>query len=1135
MKRKIVTSLSAMAALVAPTSVVATACHDNDSKSELTISATFNGGDVYENTPVTVKDDDTIQFNQSGGTNPVWTVEPETGVVFNNNGLLTINQAPTSQSTFVITCSCDNKLSKTFNLILKPEEPKPTITITATFKGSPISENTPIGIWNNDTIQFSQSGGENPVWTVDQTSGITLDKNGLLTIIQAPYEQTTYVITCSCDNKLNKTFNLILKAERPAPLVTISATHNNQQISENTPINVSDNDKIQFSQTGGTSPVWKLNVISPNISIDRDTGLLNIVTIPNEGVTYCITCECEEDTNTFFLVLEKATVVGKVWQKCGGLYAYFHCYNDGTATIVDCLDRSIYFEIPPTVSFNGNDYLVTRFAKFNTKGNIEGICFDNATNLKVIDSFAFQDWSLNGACTSLNFTNTQLEIIGEKAFNDSMSFHTNYNHVLSVNLPKTIKSIGEQAFGWTGGLDPKTSYLTFSTTDVNDISNIQFGNNWQPHKDDSCTIYVPNDDLIEVYKAVNNFNPHGFEIKTGVYGSQQCGDVIALFSCDTKNNTATIIDCLCDEGIFVIPAVFKNNNIYYDVTKIAGLPKRENVDGVDFSQAVNLQVIDNYAFRHWSLVGSNCNWDFSNTKLWYLGLYAFDNAMAEDGSKNQVSFIKFPNTILSIGVDPFGTGESVDPIIKKIIFTTTDKNVIKDITFGTKWQPNEDESCTMYVPNEDLISSYRALEHFNHKNFGVTSGIWIQCGDILAKFECNDADNTATMVDCNNSGGILIVPPTISFDGNTYNVTKIADLPKRESVDGVDFSYATHLEEIADVAFQHWSLQGYRCNWDFSNTKLTTIGVKAFDNAMANYDDKDGISLVKFPKTLKKIGEYAFGDGDESDPTTAKIIFTTTEISDISSIDLGSEWQPHMRGHGHGNIFVPQKDLIEAYKDITNLNPRGFDISSGDYGSWLCGNVNSILSLDKKNNTATIVDSLNCSGTLVIPPSIITENVTYKVTRIAKMGKRESIDGVDFSQARNLEIIDDEAFNHWSLVGSYCNWNFSNTQLKSIGNNAFNNAMAEGDEKNNVSRIIFPQTLQSIGYYAFGQDDAVDPKTEQIIFTTVDTNVISSMTFGVNWQPHPDDRCIIYVPNDDLISEYNKITNFNPRGYEINK
>ena len=291
--------------------------------------------------------------------------------------------------------------------------------------------------------------------------------------------------------------------------------------------------------------------------------------------------------------------------------------------------------------------------------------------------------------------------------------------------------------------------------------------------------------------------------------------------------------------------------------------------------------------------------------------------------KNLIDAIKFPNTINWIGEEAFGQDSAVDPKTDCIIFTTTNENNIKNIKFCSNWQPHKDDGCSICVPTDNLIDIYKKVENFNPNGFGMVSGTCVQCGDVYARFLCND-DNTATMIDCYNMKGNLIIPATVTYENVTYDVTRIAKLDVREKVDGLDFSQATNLTTIDGYAFARWSFDGPCCNWDFTNTKLESIGDKAFDNAMASGYGENDISKIVFPKTIRSIGWEAFGQVGSADPKTTHIEFTTTDITAITSIQFGSDWQPHKHKIDDCYVFIPTEDLISVYNSVTNFNPNNY-------------------------------------------------------------------------------------------------------------------------------------------------------------------------------------------------------------------
>ena len=226
-KKKIITSLSGVAALVAPAAAIATACTEEGkpTPTEIKISAMFESQEINENTPIKVTNNDTVQFSQTGGENPVWQVASNNGVEIDENGKFTVIWVPPEQTTYEITCKCDGNYSDTFHLTLKDKVQAPITSITATYKGESVVENTPITVESWDVIQFNQTGGQNPVWSVSSEADAEIGGDGLLNTKEVPTQETSYLITCACNGGYRKTFNLILKSDEQTPTIEITATY----------------------------------------------------------------------------------------------------------------------------------------------------------------------------------------------------------------------------------------------------------------------------------------------------------------------------------------------------------------------------------------------------------------------------------------------------------------------------------------------------------------------------------------------------------------------------------------------------------------------------------------------------------------------------------------------------------------------------------------------------------------------------------------------------------------------------------------------------------------------------------------------------------------------------------------------
>ena len=71
-----------------------------------------------------------------------------------------------------------------------------------------------------------------------------------------------------------------------------------------------------------------------------------------------------------------------------------------------------------------------------------------------------------------------------------------------------------------------------------------------------------------------------------------------------------------------------------------------------------------------------------------------------------------------------------------------------------------------------------------------------KCGSVNTTFECYP-NNTASIIQCDNNNGTLMVPATVIDDNNVeYRVVRIAALPACDDVDGINFYNATNLIRI---------------------------------------------------------------------------------------------------------------------------------------------------------------------------------------------------------------------------------------------------------------------------------------------------------------------------------------------------
>ncbi|MBR6292083.1 MAG: leucine-rich repeat protein [Bacteroidales bacterium] len=308
--------------------------------------------------------------------------------------------------------------------------------------------------------------------------------------------------------------------------------------------------------------------------------------------------------------------------------------------------------------------------------------------------------------------------------------------------------------------------------------------------------------------------------------------------------------------------------------------------------------------------------------------------------------------------------------------------------------------------------------------------------------------------------GDLIIPSTISYCGNNYDVTAIGQDAFQNCDEMVSITMPNSVTTIGSSAFVY-------CQ------SLTTVNLSENVTAIGSYAFAycQSLTTVNFSENVTTIGSYAFA-GCQS-LATFNFSENLTSIDDnafnyctsltaptfpasLTSIGSGAFAYCYSLSPIICQATVPPTAGVEAFLEVptyaTIIVPcasRGAyqlanewsnftGIIGGDrYTESTSTDQTLVYILDCANGTATVMGyEGECSGTLNIPSSITVNEVSYSVTRIADNAFQYNTGITSLTIPSGLTYIGDSAFIECTSLNSV-NVNLFGNYLDTIGKMAF--------------------------------------------------------------------------------------------------
>ena len=410
--------------------------------------------------------------------------------------------------------------------------------------------------------------------------------------------------------------------------------------------------------------------------------------------------------------------------------------------------------------------------------------------------------------------------------------------------------------------------------------------------------------------------------------------------------------------------------------------------------------------------------------------------------------ITIPNSVTTIGNYTFDGCRSLTSVTIPNSVTSIGRGAFLKCSFVTclaTTPPNINSiesvfrsGCPICVPC-GLENRYRNTSGWRFYNIyaSVTAFTITYNSNTRISYSINCDSASVTLIN-GSSGGALIIPDSVSHNGNTYAVTAIGNQAFFGLSGLTSVTIPNSVTSIGNYAFR----ECYGLTSVTIPNSVTSIGGSAFYGCTS-------LTTITIPTSVTSIGGNAFSGCSEL--TYITCLATTppcnsTAFGSLNGYQIDASI-PVCVPCGSGN----------AYRSAWNY----FNNIQESHASFIlaCSTGQRLIySLNCDSSSVTIIGhDGNCSGNLVIPDSVTYNGSTYTVTDIGKNAF------VGASQITNLTIgnsvitIGDSAFRNCQGLSGELRLPRS---LISIGNAAFCNC-------SNLSNIIIGDSTTTIGNSAF--------------------------------------------------------------------
>ena len=738
--------------------------------------------------------------------------------------------------------------------------------------------------------------------------------------------------------------------------------------------------------------------------------------------------------------------------------------KDGVATVVEQPRNMTTANIPSSVTYKGNTYMVTsigsdafrncysltsitipdsvtsigEWAFYNCNSltsitipdsvtNIGWCAFYNCTSLTSItipDSVTSIGSQAFYNCTSLESVtfgeNSELESIGTSAFYKCTS-------LTSITIPDSVTSIGDQAF--------------YNTAYYNDESNWENG-----------VLYIGNH-LIKAKTSISGAHT--------VKGGTKTIAPYAFYNCASLTRT-TILDSVTSIGSYA----------FYGCTSLTSITIPDSVESIDsyaFSSCKSLtsitipdsvESIGEYAFA--GCAALKTIFFGENSKLKSIGSRAFANC-------NSLTSIAIPDSVTSIGEGAFYYCTSLT--------TVTIPDGVTSI--------GEDTFCSCKLTSITIPDSVTSIGQYAF--YGCTSLVSITIPDSVTSIASNAFSNTAYYKDESNwNNGVLYISNHLikaktsisgayTVKGETRSIadsafsdcTSITSITIPSSVTSIcsyAFYYCTSLK---NVIFEENSQLESICSYTFYNCKsLTSITIS---NGVANIGESafaycTALNKVNYLGTIDQWVETDFSDTTSNPLYYAKNLY----INDVLVEDVV--------------LTTATKISSYAFRNCTSLTTITITDNVRSIGQYAFNGCTSLESITIPDSVTSIGDATfyKCTSltSITIPDSVtsIGEDAFEGCTSLTSITIPDSVTSIGSSAFRGCTSLESVTFGE-------------NSKLESIAEYVFINCTS-------LTSIIIPDSVTSIGGYAFCECTSLESVTlgENRWFLSIGSHAFSSCT-----------------------------------------
>ena len=771
---------------------------------------------------------------------------------------------------------------------------------------------------------------------------------------------------------------------------------------------------------------------------------------------------------------------------------YTYIDGKGIATVIGRANEELRnITIPGSIAVGGSNYTVKEVGvgAFRNCG-IDTLIIQEGVEKISREAFR-ENW---GNLRSVTLPKS-LRTIGDNAFNSCYGIRTliipegvttigreafrECDYIQKLDLPSTLTSIGDYAFYPARNMSVVSSRISTPFDISEGVFCTQYNSSWDEteqksvytYTPSSATLYVP-DGTASAYKAIDGWNMFANIVEGELKETTIDG---LIFTYLDGKGIATVIGRANEElRNITIPGSITVGNTNYTVKEIGAgaFQNCNNLDTLVISSGV--EIIGNNAFRECHYLKSVIIPEGVKT----IGENAFQYIGNWGGQS--IKKIVLPSTLSSIGEYAFAETGSISVVTSKI----STPFAIERNVFCTGWDYENNNQifrkseATLYVP-DGTRSAYLAIDGWN-MFADIVEGELKETTINGLIYSYLDGKGIATVIGrADDELRNITIPGSITVGNTNYTVKEIGAGAFQNCNNLDTLVISSGVEIIGKNAFRE-------CHY----LKSVTIpeGVKTIgDNAFRYIGNWGGQSIknIVLPSTLSSIGEYAFAE-------TGSILVVTSKISTPFAIEknvfcTGWSWDENdnqVFSKSEATLYVPD-GTRSAYLAIDGWNMFA-DIIEGELKEATIGGL--IYSyLNGKGATTVIGRADEEMRNIAIPGSLTIDGANYTVKEIGANAFQSC--GIDtLVIGEGVETIGSRAF-------SWCNYIKSlvlPTSLRTIGEHAFYDLyyikdleIPEGVTTIGESafqyvgnwvgdvKVVIPSTVTSIGDYAFWTNNSI--------------------------------------------------------------